>query len=245
MLDETRINKREHPILLKLRSVKSCKIIRRINRFVVEIIVDNRRDFAHINNTGRLQEYLIKGKEGFCLKFEKPKKTKYRLFSIAVNEYGALIDTWIQGKAFEKALDLELIPWLHGYKIIKRNVKLNNSMIDYLIKRGDAETYLELKSAVQRIDRYASYPDAPSIRARRQLRDLIRLVENGGKAIILFIVGLRDVEAFKPNKEIDPKIHQLLLKGSQIGLKIKAIGIYYDPKGSTIKLWNPDMKIVI
>ena len=103
MLDELRIDEREHPILLKLRSVKSCKIIRRINRFVVEVIVDDRRDFAHINNTGRLQEYLIKGKEGFCLKFEKPKKTKYRLFSIAVNEYAALIDTWIQSKAFEKA----------------------------------------------------------------------------------------------------------------------------------------------
>jgi len=44
MLDELRIDKREHPILLKLRSVKSCKIIGRINRFVVEIIVNNRRD---------------------------------------------------------------------------------------------------------------------------------------------------------------------------------------------------------
>ena len=61
-----RIDKREHPILLKLRSVKSCKIIRRINRFVVEVIVDNRRNFAHINNTGRLQEYLIKGKKDFA-----------------------------------------------------------------------------------------------------------------------------------------------------------------------------------
>ena len=113
------------------------------------------------------------------MRFEKPKKTEYRLFSIEVDGYGALIDTWIQERAFERSLDLKLIPWLKDYRIIKRNVRLNRSIIDYLLRRGDEETYLELKSAVQRIDGHASYPDAPSIRARRQLRDLIRYVEDG------------------------------------------------------------------
>ena len=97
--------------------------------------------------------------------------------------------------------------------IIKRNVRLNRSIIDYLLRRGDEEIYLELKSAVQRIDGYASYPDAPSIRARRQLRDLIRYVEGGGRAMIIFMIGLMDITGFKPNKDVDPEIHKLLLRG--------------------------------
>ena len=235
----------DHPEILKLPTPIRCKILERVNRFKVKIEFDGRIEYAHINNTGRLREYLIRGKRGFCLRFEKPKKTKYRLFSIEVDGYGALIDTWIQGKAFERSLDLKLIPWLKGYRIIRRNVKLNRSIIDYLLRCGDEETYLELKSAVQRIDRYASYPDAPSIRARKQLRDLIRYVEDGGRTMIAFMIGLRDVMGFRPNKDVDPEIHKLLLRGLQIGLEIKAIGVYYDPSRSSIRLWNSDVKTLI
>ena len=234
-----------HPELLKLSSPIRCKILERVNKFKAKIEFDGRIEYAHINNTGRLREHLIRGKTGFCLRFEKPKKTKYRLFSIEVDGYGVLIDTWIQGKAFERSLDLKLIPWLKGYRIIKRNVRLNKSIIDYLLRRGDEETYLELKSAVQRIDGYASYPDAPSIRARRQLRDLIRYVEDGGRATIVFMIGLRDVIGFRPNKDVDLEIHKLLLRGSQIGLEIRAIGVYYDLHRSSIRLWNPDVKTLI
>ncbi|HDJ66158.1 MAG TPA: DNA/RNA nuclease SfsA [Nitrososphaeria archaeon] len=235
----------DHPELLKISSPIRCKVLGRINKFKVKIQLDGEVEYAHINNTGRLQEYLVKGREGFCIRLEKPRKTKYRLFSIAMDDYGALIDTWIQEKAFERSLDLKLIPWLKDCRIIKRNVKLNNSIIDYRVRCGAEEIYLELKSAVQRIDGYASYPDAPSIRARRQLRDLIRYVEGGGKAMIIFIVGLRDVEGFTPNKSIDPEIHQLLLKGLLAGLKIKAIGIYYDPNESSIKLWSSNIKVTL
>ena len=235
----------DHPEILKLPTPIRCKILKRVNRFKVKIEFDGRIEYAHINNTGRLREYLIRGKRGFCLRFEKPKKTKYRLFSIEVDGYGALIDTWIQGKAFERSIDLKLIPWLKGYRIIKRNVRLNRSIIDYLLRHGDEEVYLELKSAVQRIDGYASYPDAPSIRARRQLRDLIRYVEDGGRATIVFMIGLRDVMGFRPSKDVDPETHKLLLGGSQIGLEIKAIGVYYNPSRSSIRLWNPDVKTLI
>ncbi|RLG05727.1 MAG: DNA/RNA nuclease SfsA [Thaumarchaeota archaeon] len=234
-----------HPELLKLPSPIRCKILERVNKFKVKIELDGRIEYAHINNTGRLREYLTRGKRGFCLRFEKPKKTKYRLFSIEVDGYGALIDTWIQGKAFEISLDLKLIPWLKSYRIIGRNARLNRSIIDYLLKRGDEETYLELKSAVQRIDGYASYPDAPSTRARRQLRDLIRYVEGGGRAMMVFVIGLRDVKGFRPNKDVDPEVHKLLLSGSRIGLEIKAIAVYYDPHRSSIRLWNPDVKTLI
>ena len=234
-----------HPELLKLPTPIRCRILERVNRFKVKIELDGEVEYAHIDNTGRLLEYLIRGKRGFCLKSEDPKKTKYRLFSIEADGYGALIDTWIHGKAFERSLDLKLIPWLKDDRIARRNVRLNKSMIDYLLRCGDEETYLELKSAVQRIDGYASYPDAPSIRARRQLRDLIRYVVGGGRAMIVFMIGLMDVWGFKPNKDVDPEIHKLLLKGSQIGLEIKAIGVYYDPHRSSIRLWNPDVKTLI
>ena len=63
--------------------------------------------------------------------------------------------------------------------------------------------------------------------------------------MMVFIIGLRDVMGFRPNKDVDPEIHKLLLRGLQIGLEIKAIGVYYDPSRSSIRLWNPDVKTLI
>ena len=99
----------DNPELLKLPTPIRCRILERVNRFKVKIELNEEIEYAHINNTGRLRELLIRGKRGFCLRFKKPKKTKYRLFSIEADGYGALIDTWIQGKAFERSLDLKLI----------------------------------------------------------------------------------------------------------------------------------------
>jgi len=63
--------------------------------------------------------------------------------------------------------------------------------------------------------------------------------------MMVFMIGLRDVMGFRPNKDVDPEIHKLLLRGSQIGLEIKAIGVYYNPHRSSIGLWNPDVKTLI
>jgi len=50
--------------LLKIDNTKECRIVSRLNRFVVEIKVDGVKRRAHINNTGRLKELLVKGKRG-------------------------------------------------------------------------------------------------------------------------------------------------------------------------------------
>jgi len=56
------------------------------------------------------------------------------------------------------------------------------------------------------------YPDCPSLRGQRHVKDLIDYVKKGGKGMIVFIAALPNVIAFKPNKKGDIKIHELLKK---------------------------------
>ena len=65
----------------------------------------------------------------------------------------------------------------------------------------------------------------------------------GGRAITLFIAGLKNVNGFKPNHEASPELAELLKAGSRMGLVVKSIGIYHDPKSSAVRLWSPDLKI--
>jgi len=231
--------------LSEINGAMECIIIRRLNRFVVEISVCSRIANAYINNTGRLLNYIVEGRSGFCIEFDEPKRTSHRLFSIKDGALGAVIDTQLQMKAFEKAVETGFIPWLKGGSILKRNVKLEDSVIDYLLKVDGDLIYLEVKSAVLRKGRYALYPDCPSLRGRRHIRDLIAHVKEGGKGSVLFIAALPNVEVFTPNKAEDPEIYNLLLMGRKVGVDVKAIALYYDPEDSFIYLYNSDMEVEV
>ncbi|MBI4302749.1 MAG: DNA/RNA nuclease SfsA [Chloroflexi bacterium] len=220
-----------------------CRVVKRLNRFVVGIELEQSYHLACINNTGRLEEFLIAGRKGFCLANEKPGKTEYKLFALEERGVGAVIDTQLQMRAFEKALELGLIPWLKGCSMLKRNARLGTSLIDYLLECADEKVYLEAKSAVLRDGVHAMYPDCPSSRGRRHIRELTEHVKEGGKAGIFFVAALPYIEAFKPNKAADPELYQLLVEASQAGVQIRSIGMAYQPEAFGIYLFNPDLRI--
>ena len=229
--------------ILKIEGASDCVIIGRLNRFVIEVLVKGNHYHASTNNTGHLNEFIVAGRGAFCIPHQKPLKTDFRLFAIEERNFGALIDTQFQMSAFEKALQMGLVPWLEGYRMSRRNAPLDNSLIDYLLEGNGAPIYLEVKSAVLRDGDYAMHPDCPSARGRKHIRDLTRLSRNGGKAIILFMAALPEVEAFKPNKSADPELCRLLLEARHAGVEIKALNIVYQPQGSFISLLNPDLPV--
>ncbi len=106
--------------------------MQRLNRFVVEVMVEGKTCKAYLNNTGRLTQFLAKGREGFCLRKDTG-KTGLRLFSVKEGELGAIVDTRLQTEAFEESLKKGFVPWLDGCRLLRRNVKL-----------GVVEGYLEI-----------------------------------------------------------------------------------------------------
>ena len=230
--------------IFQINNVKECVILERINKFVAKIILDGKIRRAYINNTGRLTNHLSKGKRGFCIVHKKDLKTDCRLFAVKEDSLAAVIDTYLQMKALEKIITLNLIPWINGCRILKRNARLNASYIDYLLECKKGKAYLEVKSAVLRSGGYATYPDCPSLRGRRHIMELTEYAERGGWSIILFIAALPDVKAFKPNSSADPKIAELLLKAEKAGVEIRAIEMYYNPEDCYFYLSKSDLPVV-
>jgi len=229
--------------ILRIPRPLECVVIERINTFVVKALIEGKMYRAYINNTGRLLDYLVKGRKGFCIRTEWAEKTDYRLFSMREDGLGAIVDTQLQMRAFEKDARMKCIPWLGECKVVKRNAKLEESLIDYLLECGGDRVYLEAKSAVLRDGRYAVYPDCPSSRGRKHLKELRDHVKRGGRSIILFIAALPEVEAFRPNDYGDPDIPQLLREAYQTGVRVKSIGLYYSPEDSFVYLYNPDLRV--
>jgi len=300
-------------ILLKIENYKKGTIIERLNRFVVKVKIKNKNILAHLNNTGRLEDFLKKGKVGLFLPinadyvdFTRTMRTKlkFRLSMIkeSKNIY-SIIDTQLQMKCFEIALEKGYISWLscqkrpcqaricsHRAKILKRNFKINHSLIDYLIQHKNKKYLLEIKSAVMKYKNFAMYPDCPSIRGQKHIKELIdiqtlqterRLGRNKNlpgykpeispgfrpdksgnhpdqpsgknpgdnmypyKSVVLFIAGMKNISAFSPNKNADPKIYELLKIAKNKEVKIKAIQIYFDEKRKSIILKNDNLPVVL
>jgi sugar fermentation stimulation protein A len=231
--------------ILKIKEVAKCSIVKRVNRFVVEIAIETKHYRASINNTGRLEQFLVGGREAYCVPQDKGRKTDYKLFAIEDGNAAAIIDTQLQMRAFEQSLEGNMIPWLDGCRFVRRNARLGRSVIDYLLDCGGENVYLEVKSAVLRDGDYAMYPDCPTDRGRRHIMELTGHVKTGGMAIILFIAALEGVNAFKPDVASDPELYELLVKSVQAGVQARAINIAYSPEDSFIYLYEPDMTVLI
>ncbi len=230
-------------LLLSISDFVECRIEKRLNRFVVEVRYHGRKKLAHINNTGRLTDLIVRGRTAACLPTQG--KTDYRLFAVKDHVGWAMIDTQFQMRAFEKAAEGNDIPWLQRWRLVKRNPRLGESVLDYLFtdEEGTDKLYLETKSAVLRNRTDAMYPDCPTVRGQRHIRTLTEYARQGGKAAICFITALEGVTAFRPSIEGDPVVATLLDEAVPAQVQIRASSFCFD--GSGIRLVDADLPVII
>ncbi|RTZ61146.1 MAG: DNA/RNA nuclease SfsA [Gammaproteobacteria bacterium] len=234
--------------LLKIESFFQARVVKRLNRFAVLVKKGEKLLKAHNTNSGRLKEFLTEGKTVLCLP-KRGKKTDCKLFAVEdLNGLFAVTDTNLQMVAFEKAFLKGLLPWLSPsrWKLEKKNAPLGeNSLIDYLFRERDTgkPLYLEVKSAVLRSsDNFGMYPDCPTERGRKHLRELIENLPHSG---LLFICALPSVGGFKPYCKGDEEICKLLKTAKERGLPIRAISLHFNPQKGAIVLENPDLRVEI
>ena len=158
--------------LLRIEGVRECTIISRISKFVVKVKIDNDTSKAYLDNTGRLLDYITKDRIGYCVRIHG-RKLNYRLIAVEDHELGAILDTQLQEKSFECAVSKNYIPWLIDCRVLRRNIRLGSSIVDYLLECNSNSILLEIKSAVLRKNKYiALYPDCPSLRGESKLNHL-------------------------------------------------------------------------
>jgi sugar fermentation stimulation protein A len=253
--NEERSTKHEAPVLISIPRFVECVVEGRLNRFVVAVRYGKESKLAHINNTGRLLELLVKGREVACLPWNawngktslrktSYRRTSFRLFAVREEKGWALIDTQFQMRAFEKAVEDHRIAWLKGYRLVRRNPHLGDSVLDYLLgkEQGPAELFLETKSAVLREGEVALYPDCPTMRGQRHVRALMEHAARGGQGAICFVAALPGITAFMPSVAGDPVVTALIMQSRSAGVDVRAVAMHFD--GNGILLDNPNLPVL-
>ena len=205
--------------------------LKRPNRFIAEVEVDGNVEIAHVPNTGRCKELLVEGatvwlkpsdnpnrKTKFSLHFVENKSVLVSLFSQEANSivYDAIID----GKIKE----------LSGYSYHKREKTVDNSRIDiYLANEEDDccgmnflvdPCYIEVKGVTLIVDDEARFPDAPTERGTKHLKELIKLKKEGNRCVVFFLIQHPAGNFFRPNWDNDPEFSKTLNEAYDNGVEI-------------------------
>jgi sugar fermentation stimulation protein A len=196
----------------------------RPNRFVAMVRFENgERAKAYVPTTGRLMNALQPGCRVWLAGTNDPhRRTKFTLLLTELANGGYCAVQAIQANhLFAKAVTAGKLPGFN-YHQIEEEVPFGNSRLDFRLTRDGEHCWVEVKSVTYAAGGVCKFPDAPTGRGRKHLRELAKLAELGDRARVVFIAPREDTQAFTPFKEIDPEFTAVLSDVHQQGVEVHA-----------------------
>lgn len=221
---------------MKYDSIKAARFKSRPNRFTAHVMIDGMEEVVHVKNTGRCAELLRPGATVFVQKSSNPvRKTRWDL--IAVEKGGRVInmDSQVPNKAVKE--------WLEEGHLFKEiyNIRpeytYGNSRMDLYIEAEGKKVLIEVKGVTLEEDGAVRFPDAPSERAVKHVKELKKAVTQGYEAYIFFVIQMKEVRYFTPNTDTHPAFAEALKEAAKAGVKILAYDCHVEP--DSIRIGDP------
>lgn len=141
------------------------------------------------------------------------RKTPYTLIAVNTAEFGWVnLDSLAPNKLAGE--------WLknHGFTAIRPEFPFGKSRIDFYAEKGGERWLIEVKGCTQSQDGTGLFPDAPTERGTKHLRELAAAKSGGYQTMIAFVIMLRGVTKVLPNAKIDPKFAEEYAKAVSVGV---------------------------
>ncbi len=200
----------------------------RPNRFVADVDIDGQVWPCHVKNTGRCRELLRPGVPVYLRESADPaRKTRYDLICVEKNGHLVNIDSQIPNHAVAE--------WLKKGMLFPKDARIwmekryGNSRFDLYVEAGDQRAYLEVKGVTLEIGGQARFPDAPTQRGIKHVRELIQCLRDGYEAYLIFVIQMAGIQGFAPNWATHPEFGQALQEAWQAGVKILAYNCQVQP----------------
>lgn len=208
---------------MKYENIKEAVFIERPNRFIANVCVDGKEEKVHVKNTGRCRELLLKGCRVFLEESKNSaRKTKYSLVAVYKGERLINMDSQIPNYVAEEALKKGIIKEIGIPDFVKREVKYSQSRFDIYYEKDGRKGFIEVKGVTLEKNGEVLFPDAPTERGTKHIKELIKAKKEGYEAAVLFVIQMKDVSFFAPNAETDKDFSQALKNAKEEGVSILA-----------------------
>ena len=107
---------------------------------------------------------------------------------------------------------------------VRREVTWGHSRFDFALDTDERHpTLVEVKSVTLVEGGIGRFPDAPTQRGARHVRELTRWARGGRRALVLFSVQRDDARYVCPNPVTDPELTDALAGARQAGVLVRAV----------------------
>ena len=224
---------------MKYQNTSSAKFLDRPNRFIAHVDINGKTETVHVKNTGRCRELLLPGVEVILAASDNPnRKTKYDLISVYKNGIGwinidsqapnAVVKEWLESKP-DLFKDITLLHPEYTY---------GSSRVDFYLECGERKIFIEVKGCTLEIDKVGYFPDAPTERGVKHLRELAGAVKDGYECYIAFVIAMNGITQVLPNMETHPEFGVALEEAQKTGVKILYLPCAVKPDELTINTYQ-------
>ena len=210
---------------MKYQNICRGLFVERPNRFVAIVEIAGQKETVHVKNTGRCRELLVPGAEVWLSRSDSPaRKTKYDL--IAVRKNGSVLFN-IDSQAPNAVVG----EWLavQDFDRIVPEFRFGQSRIDFYMVRGGERWLLEVKGCTLERNGIGYFPDAPTERGARHLRELTVAAAAGFHAAVAFVMQADGMKTVLPNRETDPAFAEAMHAAEEAGVQILYLPCHVEP----------------
>lgn len=206
---------------MKYLNIEQAIFKERPNRFIAYVETKNGREICHVKNTGRCRELLTPDAVVYVQRNDNPaRKTKLDLIGVEKGQYLVNMDSQAPNAAVKE--------WLKEGNLFSRQAKIfsertyGESRFDFYIEDGDRRAFMEVKGVTLEEDGVCRFPDAPTERGVKHIRELMQCMEDGYEAYILFVIQMSPVKYLEPNDRTHQAFGNALREAAKKGVHVMA-----------------------
>ena len=212
---------------MKYEHMLPATFLERTNRFIAYADLDGKRVKCHVKNTGRCRELLLPGADLILQHhpdaLANGRKTEYSLINVYKKmAQGTELVNMDSQAPNQAAMEWLLDGGLPGISEVRREVTYGSSRFDLAFLQDGVPSYMEVKGVTLEEDGVARFPDAPTERGIKHLQELERAASEGYHAYALFVIAMKGVSSFEPNRRTHPAFGETLAHAAAHGVQVLA-----------------------
>ncbi len=222
---------------MQYSDMREGRFLSRPNRFIAMVEIDGTVETVHVKNTGRCRELLQPGARVWCAAAKDPaRKTKFDLITVEKGEYLVNMDSQAPNRAAGEWLARG---GLGAWDLIRPETTFGTSRFDFYLDRKGRGMFLEVKGVTLEEGGVCRFPDAPTDRGAKHLRELIEAKNAGYEAGVLFVIQMTPVIRLEPNDATDPVFGDALRQAAAAGVHVWAVDCRITPDTMELKDFVP------
>ena len=221
---------------MQYHHIHEAVFLRRPNRFIAEVEEAGQPVVAHVKNTGRCAELLVPGCRIWLEYSENPaRKTPCDL--VAVEKQTPAGPRLINmDSAAPNAVAGE---WLAAGGLgrldsLRAEYTVEESRFDFYAVQDGRPMLVEVKGCTLEENGLARFPDAPTLRGVKHVKELTRLAGQGYRCCVLLVIQMKGIHTFTPNWDTHPEFGRALRDAAAAGVEIHAMDCIVTPDSLVI-----------